>query len=159
MESIAHVPNKIVRDLYARTEQLYQAGLIDGFQLGLIKPETQSFLDIQGACERIKATLIPFAHNFFIKLSVLAYIAIMPFVLVPDEAFGFLAIPITIFVAYALVGIEYISVEIEEPFGLDCNDLPTHNLALQIEANVHELLEVPLKAREQEQKADYVVIN
>lgn len=157
--ALVHIPNQIVRDLYARTEQLYRAGLIDGFQLGLIKPETQAFLDIQGACERIKATPIPFAHNFFIKLFVLAYIAIMPFVLVPHEAFGFLAVPVTMFVAYALVGIEYISVEIEEPFGLDCNDLPTHNLALKIQANVHELLGVAFEPTEMEQQAAYVVIN
>lgn len=153
-----HVPNYIVRDLYHRTEVLYQAGLIDGFQLMLIKPEIQALLDIQGACERIKATPIPFAHNFFIKLFVSVYLGVMPFVLVPQEAFGFLAVPITMFVAYALVGIEYISVEIEEPFGLDCNDLPTHNLALKIEANVHEIMGVPLPNTPREVTGDYIVI-
>ena len=152
-----HVPNKIVNDMWERVETMYQDGFIDGFQLTTIKPETQSFLDIQGACERIKATPIPYAHNFFIKLFVLAYCFLVPFVLVPMV--GYYAILLSAFVAYALIGLEYISVEIEEPFGLDCNDLPTHNLALKIEKNVHEILGVELEVEEEESKGQYIVIN
>lgn len=151
-----HVPNKIVRDMYERTEQLYRDGFIDGFQLNQVQPELQEFLNIQGACERIRATPIPFAHNFFIKLFVLAYCALLPFVLLP--VIGWWAILMTMFVSYALIGIEFISVEIEEPFGLDCNDLPTHNLALKIEKNVHEILEVKLREVEKEVKEQYIVI-
>ncbi len=156
IKTYAHVPNKIVRDMYERTEILYKDGYIDGFQLTQVRPELQSFLDIQGACERIKATPIPFAHNFFIKLFVIIYLSLLPMVLVP--VVGWVAIILTMFVSYALVGLEYISVEIEEPFGLDCNDLPTHNLALKIEKNVHEILEVTLQEREQEIKEQYLVI-
>lgn len=156
IETYKHVPNKIVRDMYERTEVLYKDGYIDGFQLTQVRPELQSFLDIQGACERIKATPIPFAHNFFIKLFIITYLALLPFVLVP--MMGWVAILLTMFVAYALVGLEYISVEIEEPFGLDCNDLPTHNLALKIQDNVHEILEVELGPHEREVKQQYLVI-
>lgn len=157
LRKFQHVPNKIVTDMWARIENIYADGFIDGFQLTTLKPETQSFLDIQGACERIKATPIPFAHNFFIKLFVLAYCFLVPFVIVPMV--GFYAIPLGMFVAYALIGIEYISVEIEEPFGLDCNDLPTHNLALKIETNVHEILGVALETEEEEVKEQYIVIS
>lgn len=158
VRKLAHVPNKIVNDLYARIEQLYAAGVIDGFHLNQLKPETQSFLDIQGACERIKATPIPFAHNFFIKLLIITYTGLVPFVLCSmfDSVFG--PILMTMLVAYALIGIEFISVEIEEPFGLDCNDLPTHNLAVKIQKNVHEILSVDLEGVE-EVKGSYLVIN
>ncbi|MFK7921529.1 MAG: bestrophin family protein [Bacteroidia bacterium] len=157
LRQLAHVPNKIVNDMWSRIESMYADGFIDGFQLTTLKPETQSFLDIQGACERIKATPIPFAHNFFIKLFILAYCLLVPFAMIPMV--GFYSIPLSMFVAYALVGIEYISVEIEEPFGLDCNDLPTHNLALKIEKNVHEILSVELDRQENEQKEQYIVIS
>ncbi|MEM6345733.1 MAG: bestrophin family protein [Bacteroidota bacterium] len=157
LRQLEHVPNKIVNDMWTRIETMYADGFIDGFQLTTLKPETQSFLDIQGACERIKATPIPFAHNFFIKLFILAYCFLVPFAMIPMV--GFYSIPLSMFVAYALVGIEYISVEIEEPFGLDCNDLPTHNLALKIEKNVHEILAVELDRQENEQKEQYIVIS
>lgn len=156
LRTYKHVPNKIVRDMYERTEQLYKDGFIDGFQLNQIQPELQEFLNIQGACERIKATPIPFAHNFFIKLFVLTYCALLPFVLLP--VIGWWAILMTMFVSYALIGIEFISVEIEEPFGLDCNDLPTHNLAVKIEKNVHEILEIKLQEAVEEVKEQYIVI-
>jgi len=154
--TVAHVPNKIINDMYQRAEVLYKDGFIDGFQLNQVQPELQEFFNIQGACERIKATPIPFAHNFFIKLFVLTYCVLLPFVLVP--LMGAMAILLTMFVAYALVGIEYIGVEIEEPFGLDCNDLPTLNLAHKIEKNVHEILSIDMLEPDQEIKQSYIVI-
>lgn len=156
--AIRHVPNKIVNDMYARAESLFRDGFIEPAHLRNIKEETQSFLDIQGACERIKATPIPFSYNFFIKLFISVYVVAMPFVLAP--AVMYYAIPVTMFVAYALIGLEYISVEIEEPFGLDCNDLPTLQLANKIEGNVHEILEVELTHPIKRQPAEnYMVIN
>ncbi len=49
-------------------------------------------------------------------------------------------------------GIELMGEEIEDPFGLDCNDLPTGNIAHTIKRNVFELLEdrVPTEARTKE---------
>ncbi len=158
IRSRSHVPNKIVSDLYRRIEQLYQSGVIDGFHLNQLKPETQSFLDIQGACERIKSTPIPFAHNFFIKLLVISYIVLVPFVLESMMNAWLGPILLSMLVAYVLIGIEFISVEIEEPFGLDCNDLPTHNLAVKIQKNVHEILDVVLEGVEEE-KGQYMVIS
>ncbi|MEM7654813.1 MAG: bestrophin family ion channel [Bacteroidota bacterium] len=152
-----HVPNKIVNDLYARIEMLYRDGFIDGFHLNQLKPETQSFLDIQGACERIKATPIPFSHNFFIKLFILTYCSLLPFVLVP--IIGFYAILLTAFACYALIGLEFISVEIEEPFGLDCNDLPTKSLARKIEGNVHEILGVEFESSAPATSEQYLVVS
>ena len=122
-----------------------------------MQKEIQEFLNIQGACERIKATPIPFAHNFFIKVFVLAYCALLPFVLVP--LIGWAAVLLCMFVAYALEWIGFIGVEIEEPFGLDCNDLPTHNLARKIETNVHEILDVELVQSVPEVKVSYLVIS
>lgn len=158
IQKYKHVPNKIVNDLYARIEQLYAAGVVDGFHLNQLKPETQSFLDIQGACERIKATPIPFAHNFFIKLLIISYTGLVPFVLTSMLESFIGPVIMTMLVAYALIGIEFISVEIEEPFGLDCNDLPTHNLAVKIQKNVHEILDVELLGV-QEEKGQYMVIS
>ncbi len=46
--------------------------------------------------------------------------------------------------AYALVGVEMIGDEIEEPFGKDSNDLPLTQMSNRIRANVHEILGVEL---------------
>jgi putative membrane protein len=44
-------------------------------------------------------------------------------------------------VFFAFIGVEMLGSEIEEPFGLDCNDLPTGTIAHTIKENVFEILE------------------
>jgi ion channel-forming bestrophin family protein len=53
---------------------------------------------------------------------------------------GLWSIPIVLFVLYALASLEVIAEEIEEPFGLDANDLPTEKIAAAIRKNVMEIL-------------------
>ncbi len=45
--------------------------------------------------------------------------------------------------------------EIEDPFGLDCNDLPTGDIAQTIKKNVFEILEVDLESQPVEKKELY----
>ena len=66
----------------------------------------------------------------------------MPFNLL--DTYQYLTIPITMFGAYALLGVEMIGDEIEDPFGKDSNDLPLTQMANRIRANVHEILRVEL---------------
>ena len=60
------------------------------------------------------------------------------------DTYQYLTIPITMFGAYALLGVEMIGDEIEDPFGKDSNDLPLTQLSNRIRANVHEILGVDL---------------
>jgi ion channel-forming bestrophin family protein len=41
---------------------------------------------------------------------------------------------------YVLASLEIIAEEVENPFGLDANDLPTDDMARNIAANVREIL-------------------
>ena len=44
--------------------------------------------------------------------------------------------------SFAMLGIEVISEEIENPFGTDANDLPTGSISDGIRDSVHEILHV-----------------
>ncbi len=138
---IAHVPNFISFEIQSRVELIYRNGGITGFNLLNIKTHMQALLDILGACERIKNTPIPFSYAIFIKIFIVAYAILLPFSLVSE--LGYYAIPITMFVIFAFLGLELMAQEIEEPFGLDCNDLPTGTIARKIKENVFEILELP----------------
>jgi len=96
-------------------------------------------LDILGACERIKKTPIPFSYAVYLKVFISAYAGLLPFALVTQYGLG--AIPLTMLIFFALMGIELMGEEIEDPFGLDCNDLPTGDIAHTIQQNVFEILE------------------
>ena len=78
----------------------------------------------------------------YIKVFILAYTALMPLALLP--MYGWYTIHITMFVFFAFIGVEMMAAEMVDPFGLDCNDLPTHTLAEMIRDNVFEILDLPL---------------
>jgi putative membrane protein len=55
-------------------------------------------------------------------------------------------------VFFAFIGLELMAEEIEDPFGLDCNDLPTGDIAQTIKKNVFEILEINNLEHEQKQE-------
>jgi len=64
---------------------------------------------------------------------------LLPFALVTTFHWG--TIPLVMFIFFSLIGVELMGQEIEDPFGLDCNDLPTGDIAHTIKTNVFEILE------------------
>ena len=62
----------------------------------------------------------------------------LPFALA--EAFGWSTIVYTSIIAFTLFGIEEIGVEIENPFGVDENDLPMEQICSTIEHNLLAIL-------------------
>ena len=134
-----HIPNFIALRIFQRMAAAHRDGTINEGDYINIKAQHQALLDILGACERIKKTPIPFSYNVYLKIIVTVYGLLLPLGLV--ESFGWTAVPVTMFVFFALLGIELMGEEIEDPFGLDCNDLPTNDIAHTIKKNVFEILE------------------
>ena len=132
-----HVPSRISALLLRRIQEMHRLKLISDPDLINLKPHHQALLDVTGACERIRKTPIPFSYSFFIKLFITVYLLVFPFVII--EAYQYLTIPATVLAAYALMGVQMIADEIEEPFGLDCNDLPLSQITRNIRLNVHEI--------------------
>lgn len=133
-----HVPNQVSSLIISKIMQLNRQGQLTNDQLIIINPEMTAFLDICGACERIKNTPIPFSYTAFIKKFILIYILTLPMGFV--FSLGYLVIPVVVFVFYVLASLELIAEEIEEPFGKDANDLPMDRMGETIRKNVEELL-------------------
>ena len=134
-----HIPNYIAQQIFLEIAEAHRQGHINEGDYINIKAQHQSLLDILGACERIKKTPIPFSYSVYLKVFITAYALISPFALFP--LFGWMTIPIVMFFLFALLGVELLGEEIEDPFGLDCNDLPTGDIAHTIKRNVFEILE------------------
>jgi len=133
-----HVPSQLASMLHGRAHRAYRDGIITGDQLIGLAADLTAFMDICGACERIKNTPIPYSYSTFLKKFIVIYSLTLPFGFV--FSLGYIAIPVVIFVFYVLASLEIIAEEIEDPFGLDANDLPLDRLASMIAANVDELL-------------------
>lgn len=133
-----HVPNQIAGVIIKRCYELEKQGIISQTQLLTLNPEISAFSDICGACERIKNTPIPFSYASFIKRFIILYILTLPWSLASN--LGFWSVPVVAFVFYALSSLEVIAEEIEEPFGIDPNDLPTDKIAGTIGKNVTDII-------------------
>jgi putative membrane protein len=134
-----HIPNYIAQLIFGRIASGHRQGEINEGDYINIKAQHQALLDILGACERIKKTPIPFSYVVYLRLFILIYGLMLPFAMV--SSFHWLSIPLAMFIFFSLLGIQLMAEEIEDPFGLDCNDLPTANIAHTIKQNVFEILE------------------
>jgi putative membrane protein len=102
-----------------------------------LQQDMTQFLDICGACERIKNTPIPFSYSAFLKKFIVIYVATLPFGYV--FSLGYFVVPVVAFIFYVLASLELIAEEIEDPFGGDANDLPMERMAQTILANVRDI--------------------
>lgn len=148
LSNFDHVPAGVSNQLWVKTETLYRQGLISESQHINLNQYLTSLMDVCGICERIKSTPIPFSYNLFIKLFILLYVGVLPFTVI--EVYGYLTIPAVMLTSYILVGLELIGEEIEEPFGLERNDLPLNQLAQLVRVNAHDILQIYLPHVEKE---------
>lgn len=132
-----HKPNYMVKVISKHIYKLNRQGVLSDMHMLLFDEELRSFLDITGACERIKNTPIPYSYSLFLKKIIFIYIISMPIAF--GVEFKYWSIPIVAFTFYAFASLELISEEIEDPFGDDANDLPTQEMSERIKANLEEI--------------------
>ena len=133
-----HIPNQVAAHLFRKIYQLKKAGKLTGDELIVLNAELQSLTDICGACERIKNTPIPFSYSVFLKKFIFFYVMTLPFGYV--FSMGYYVVPVVTFIFYVLASLELVAEEIEDPFGIDANDLPTDKISKNIQKHVAEIL-------------------
>lgn len=142
LEEFDHKPAGVSSQLRMRTETLYRNGYLSNSQHINLNEYLTTLMDVCGICERIKSTPIPFSYQLFIRLFILLYVAVLPFTII--DVYGYMTIPAVVMTSYILVGLEMIGEEIEDPFGLERNDLPLSQLSQLIRVNVHDILQISL---------------
>lgn len=115
-------------------------------RLGHIDPSLAASIDqtlsamtaAAASCERIKHTPIPFSYTLLLHRTAYMYCFLLPFGLV--DTTGFMTPFVVGIVAYTFFGLDALGDEIEEPFGLESNDLPLDTLCRSIEITLRESL-------------------
>ncbi|QJD79081.1 bestrophin family protein [Spirosoma rhododendri] len=150
-------PGGVSSLLWNRSESLYREGMLSTSQHINLNQRLTAMMDVAGICDRIKSTPIPFSYNLFIKLFITIYVGVLPFTIV--QAFGYMTIPAVVLTSYILIGLELIGEEIEDPFGVDRNDLPLNQISQLIRVNVHDILNYELpQAEKQAAKPGFVIV-
>lgn len=142
-----HVPIYLVSLLYDRFRKWHQMELITGDELRILDLEATQLLEICGACERIRNTLIANSYRRFIQQLVVLHLIALPWGLAQE--FGDATVVIVTIAAYFMIGVTVIAHAIEEPFGRDEDDLDLNQLCDKIEGGVREIFarQMPLNSQ------------
>jgi len=114
-------------------------GRIDSCLAASIDATLSALSAAAASCERIKSTPIPFSYTLLLHRTAYLYCFLLPFGLV--DSIGFMTPFVVAIVAYTFFGLDALGDEIEEPFGVDANDLPLNAICRTIEINLRESLD------------------
>nr|WP_312821908.1 bestrophin family protein [Acinetobacter oleivorans] len=98
--------------------------------------------NIQAGCDRIAGTPLPYSYSVLLHRAVYCFCFILPFSL--EAALGIWTPLIVGLIAYMFLGLDALSAQIEEPFGLQENDLPLDSIVRLIERESLSSLGQPL---------------
>lgn len=129
-----NIPVAILQDIGLRLRTAYHDGWISAYHLPVLERTLTGITDIQGGCERIKNTPIPFAYSVLIHRIVAFYCFCLPFGLVASVRW--MTPVVVLMISYAFFGLDEIGDEIEDPFSTEPQDLPLTALCRTIEINL-----------------------
>jgi putative membrane protein len=129
-------PYAITQGTAERIRDAWARGWVADVHVPVLEASLTSFTDIQGACERIKTTPIPFSYTTLIHRITAVYCYALPFGVV--DTVGIYTPVVVVLVAYAFFGLDVVGDEIEMPFGTDPNDLALGAISRTIETNLRQ---------------------
>lgn len=138
LTDVDNMPLRTMKWMGEYVKKMYDRHYIDSIQLTAYNQLIEKLVGYVGACERILNTPIPPAYSIHLKHLLFIYCTALPFYLLAD--LGWFTIPAAGIITFALLGIEAIGIEIENPFGYDPNDLPLDRLNDVLLSNLEELM-------------------
>jgi putative membrane protein len=113
---------------------------LDGFAFLKADDQREQLLNAQGACERILKTPMPLVMAIKSRRFILLFLLVLPFALINTSVF--LTPWVMFLVAYALLSLDQISVELQNPFSEEnLSHLPLDNICQTIQTNILDLVE------------------
>lgn len=129
-----NIPLAVSGLLGDRLRELWKQGFIRDYHLPVFESSLTEMTSIQGGCERIKNTPVPFAYTALIHRIVGFYCLLLPFGIVRDVKW--LTPVVVLMICHAFFGLDEIGDEIEEPFGEEPQHLPLAAITRTIEINL-----------------------
>ena len=101
---------------------------------------------VLAGCERIANTPVPFAYSLILHRTVYLFCIMLPFALVVD--LHYMTPFISVLISYTFISLDTLAEELEEPFGMENNDLPLDAICNAIEIDLlqmNDATEIPAR--------------
>jgi putative membrane protein len=134
-----NIPLAISRMLGERLSDAWRKGWIRDIHMPVFEKSLTEMTAIQGGCERIDNTPVPFAYTTLIHRIVGFYCLLLPFGIVRDVRW--MTPLVQLMICHAFFGLDEIGDEIEDPFGIEPQDLPLNAISRTIEINLRQYLD------------------
>lgn len=138
MRQTQNLPDYLMRLMGKQLGDIRRQGLVSEQVVQNMDERLTSMTIVLAACERIHNTPLPFAYMLLVHRTTYLYCIMLPFGLV--ASLGWATPLICAVIAYTFFGLDALSEELEEPFGLASNQLPLAALSRTIEINLLEAL-------------------
>ncbi|MDP2903169.1 MAG: bestrophin family ion channel [Methylovulum sp.] len=140
LKSAVHKPLFVAGKIAALVQQARLSQHIDGFIFGKLEGQRILLIDHIGACERILKTPMPLVYAIKARRFILIFLLLLPFSLI--ENLGFSAVFIYFLVAYPLLSLDRIGIELQNPFATqNLSHLPLHTICDSIKLHCLAMLE------------------
>jgi putative membrane protein len=139
--SARHMPSFVAIILGDLLHEARETMNMDGFAFIQVDRERALLIDHIGACERIAKTPLPRAYSINIRRFIVFFLLMLPFSHLHLLDSDWLVPVITMMVAYPLLSLDQIGVELENPFSAsNLSHLPLDDISADIERDVLSVL-------------------
>jgi putative membrane protein len=138
----AHMPSFVALQLADLLREACDTFSMDRFAFVQVDRERAALIDHIGACERILKTPLPLVYAIKIRRFIALFLLTLPFALLHRINGDWLVPFITMMVAYPLMSLDQIGIELQNPFSkANLSHLPIGDISVTIERNLIGLLE------------------
>lgn len=143
---VKSMPVYVAGKIYDLLGQWKTAGFIDTLVLIQLENQIKAFMDVCGACERIKNSPLAVSYRAFMRQGIVLNLVAYPWYITPQYSVAW-CLPLILIGSYFLIGLELIAEDVEEPFGKDGDDLPLDTICATIRGTVMDILGMHKKLR------------
>lgn len=139
--SAVHMPSLVALKLAELLHDACERFDMDRFAFLQVDRERAALIDHIGACERILKTPLPLVYAIKIRRFIALFLFTLPFALLHRISGEWMVPVITMMVAYPLMSLDQIGVELQNPFAKqNLGHLPLGDISATIEKNLTALL-------------------
>ena len=129
--------NRIVQLMSARLAAHRRSGALSDILFSSLNNRLAEMSAVQAGCERIASTPLPFAYSLILHRTVYLFCIMLPFALVSD--LHYMTPFVSVLISYTFISLDALAEELEEPFGLENNDLPLDAICNTLEIDLLQM--------------------